>query len=218
LENADFRFANLRFANFSMARLGGADFNYADLEGAKFYRTTISFDVNDPENVTVYQAIRLDPGDFKPAFNWFLAHFEDVTLADLKVCDSLEECDHEDRLSRKDFSSIDLGKFGPFKRPDLSGTNLQRSGLRGVDLKGADLSKADLRHADLDGADLGGANLPGADLRGADLRKVKATGKLSCHPNWKLRSPSLPRSNEPPFVLTIVPSGLRGRETRDALL
>ena len=186
LRDATFVSADLRGANFFGAHLEHAAFNLADLRSSTFATNATDgavFDGANVEGADFRFAQGLTSEQISRASNWYLAHLNDEQLKKMAwggrtVCDPprllspLTECDHEDRLSRKDFSGISLTRWGPFLKPDFSGANLQHANLYIADLSGADLSKADLRHADLDGTSLHGANLTGADLRGVNLTTV----------------------------------------------
>src|SRR6202049_45016 len=182
--NANFFRANLRQAEFYDADLRGADFSQALLDQTYFFRADLRsstfggaladgarFDGANIEGANLRYVRGLVPAEIPRANNWFLAHLTEGVLRELKVCEPHKLCDHEDRLSRKDFSGIDLTKFR-FKAPDFSGANLRHTILSNLDLSESDLSKADLRDANLDGTHLDRANLTGADLRGVNLKTV----------------------------------------------
>ncbi len=175
LRRASFDSADLRGAHFSEARLDSADFSFADLRSAMFSNASFSHDASfyeaNLQSADFSEAEGVDALRVSDSRNWFLAHFEDHMLRELKICPAIP-CDHEERLKRRDFSGIDLTKFGSFQDADFSGANLQRASLRNRVLSGADLSKADLRHADLYETRMDGVNLAGADLRDTDLRTV----------------------------------------------
>ena len=180
---ADLRGANLfgsdlRGAAFMRADLTNANFAYSDLRGAVLYRDELSaadFTHANLQGAHLKEA-RLHADQVLRADNWFLAHLDDDVLVELGVCAPSQECDHEDRLQRKDFSGLNMRPYG-FSRPDFSGANLRHSILPFLEfnsLHEANYSKADLRNADFSKVDLDGANLEGADLRGTDL--TGATG------------------------------------------
>lgn len=129
----------------------GADLTGADIQGA-----------------TLYTRPPLDPNALRRAYNWAMAKLDRTTLIAMNLC--TEPC-HWD-VSEKDFSGLDLTKYGRFMRPDFSNANLERTTLPS-DLSGADLSHADLRNAKVPDTRMDGADLAGADLRGADLTGAK---------------------------------------------
>jgi uncharacterized protein YjbI with pentapeptide repeats len=190
LSNANFSGADLRAVNFSFSNthLENTDFIQADLRGADlsdgFFDGAIFNDANvQGANLTNPS---IEPRQIFLAANWLLAHLDKEQLEALGVCDPGPEnncyAEHENRLSRKDFSGLDFTRIRSqgtrlFEKRGSSGANLQHE-ILSINLRRADLSKADFRHADLDGVDLGGANLTGADLRGTDLCKVQGLTRV----------------------------------------
>ncbi|MBZ5636146.1 MAG: pentapeptide repeat-containing protein [Acidobacteriia bacterium] len=189
LQNADFGNADLRGADFSEASLEGADFFGADLRGADFREAHTRGAIFTRANIESAHLddVNLEEEHVERAWNWPLAHL-DRSVGAFGPCNPNERPSPTCDETRRDFSGLDLARFGDvFRNPNFSGANLQRATLP-ADLTGADFSRADLRNAVIGGVgppddvddvpkargvtDLTAANLEGADLRGVDLTRA----------------------------------------------
>jgi uncharacterized protein YjbI with pentapeptide repeats len=163
--SADFRGANLRYAdlfdtNLRRADLSGSDLAAAGLSGAFLPRADLGR--ANLFNATLRGAYLLGV---------------DLRLADLRMADLFNATLRGADLREADLRGTFLIKADLFvaklREANLVGADLGKANLSKADLVGADLRKANLSGADLSRADLRGADLRGADLRGADLRGAR---------------------------------------------
>lgn len=167
LRGADFSLARFEGANLSFARLQGANFRGANLRGAKLERASLggaSFRGAKIVGANLKRA-RLQGANFHSAnmqgVNLFRAGLEgaNLGLVDLRGAD----------LGRAKLAGAYLFKA------NLNGTDLWRTDLRGANLSQANLQSADLHRSNLLGADLSGVELEGARVWVVNLRLARLT-------------------------------------------
>jgi len=196
LIEADFRGANLPYANLRGAKLLRADLSGANLRRADLRRA----DLNRAD-LSEANLLRADLSEANlPYANLRGADLRGALLDEADLRGDFRGANLiKARLSRADLRGADLSEANlrgaALFRSDLSGAD-----LRGADLRGAYLPYADLSEANLRGADLSEANLPYARLVGTDLTDADVTGcRIFGISAWRLK---LERAKQQSLVIT----------------
>jgi uncharacterized protein YjbI with pentapeptide repeats len=156
LNCAIFSYADLRYSDFSNARLAGARFDGANLQGTRFENSRFAgASLNDAKlQGSSLRGAELQGASLNSAFLQG-AFFLNTKLQGAVLDEAqLQGSSHENTQ---------------FQGASLIGAQLQGADIAGTHFEGAMLYGAQLQGADLTGAHFDGASLSAASLQGADL-------------------------------------------------